>query len=136
MGLKCEQEIVYELVGKLLEAGFRPFIAKSGTYGFYTDKEGSGVVCFQCDGFLGLTFGGSYRAKKSTDARYVGTGWRMDESPLTHEGLKSMFNQRPPRWAVGDIEVHRTTLDEHLASYGKSSGYTEVSVDAISRVEA
>lgn len=42
-------EAVKELANKIKATGFRVFIAKSGTYGFYTDTAGSKVVYFQYD---------------------------------------------------------------------------------------
>jgi len=116
-------EAVAELAQTIKAAGFRVFIAKSGTYGFYTDEAGSRVVSFQFD-LGGFKFSGNY---KSDQPRQTGTGWGMGESvDVSASGLKSMFESNPPQWATRGAVCKLTTLAQHLATYQKSSVYTEI----------
>lgn len=111
-----------ELAQRIRAAGFRVFIAKSGTYGFYTDAEGTRVVCFQFD-LGGFKFSGNY---KTSNPRSTGTGWSMGESAdMTSQGFTSMFRSYAPSWAVRGAEWRFTTLAEHLKTYQASSQYTE-----------
>lgn len=112
-----------ELAATIKAAGFRAFIAEKGTYGFYTDAEGARVVSFEfC--FGAPKFSGNYR---TSQPKSTGTGWVMGEVwPVTPEALKRMYGADAPRWAVGSAQWQPTTLAQHLATYGKSSRYTEV----------
>lgn len=108
-------EMVKELAAQIKEAGFRVFIAKSGTYGFYTDETGSRVVSFQAD-LGGMKFSGNYKSKS------CGTGWGLDDN-MTFE---AMIKAGAPNWATKGEAVKHTTMEQHLATYQQSSVYTEV----------
>lgn len=108
---------VAELAIEIKRAGFRVFVAESGTYGFFTDIEGSRVVSFQFD-FGGFTFSGNY---KTSSPRQTGTGWRLE-----NDSFAGMFNQRAPSWATGANSWKYTTLAQHLADYQQSSRYVEL----------
>lgn len=108
-------EMVKELAEEIKAAGFRVFIAKSGTYGFYTDEEGSRVVSFQTD-LGGMKFSGNYKSKS------CGTGWGLDDGMP----FAVMIKANAPHWATNGQAVQITTLEQHLATYQKSSTYTEV----------
>ena len=113
---KYEQDLIDSVVAEIKAAGFRVFIAERGTYGFYTDDEGSRVVSFQVD--LGAVhYSGNYQSQQS------GTGWRLDTGDF-----ESMLHAYPPRWAVGreTKPVKLITLEDHLKRYQSSSKYTEV----------
>lgn len=110
-------EMVKELANEIKASGFRVFIAKSGTYGFYTDANGTRVVSFQA-GLSGMTFSGNY---KTTNPHSTGTGWQLENNTF-----KDMFNQIAPNWAVRGAEWNYTTLEQHLATYQKSSVYSEI----------
>lgn len=110
-------EAVKELANEIKAAGFRVFIAKSGTYGFYTDTAGSKVVCFQFD-LGGFTFSGNYKSNNPQS----GTGWG-----LVPDSFKAMFAQCPPSWAIPSGYAFKfTTLEQHLKTYQASSQYVEV----------
>lgn len=116
-----KQEAITELVKRLIAAGFRVFISKSGTYGFYTDAKGTKVICFQND--LGITsFSGNYKTDKPKE---TGTGWRIQEGD-NGTYYQAIFDSCAPKWAVKDAKYSYTTLEQHLKSYGESSGYVEV----------
>lgn len=110
-------EMVKELASQIKQEGFRVFIAKSGTYGFYTDKAGSRVVSFQCD-LGGIKFSGNY---KTSNPRSTGTGWELSKGTF-----QDMFNQSAPSWAIKEATWKYTTLEQHLAVYQQSSNYTEI----------
>jgi hypothetical protein len=109
-------EATSELAKNIKASGFRVFIAKSGTYGFYTDAEGSKVVSFQLD-LGGFKFTGNYKTNQPTQC---GTGWQLAEG--TYQG---MFNEFPS-WSLRGASWKYTTLEQYLATYHPSSVYTEV----------
>lgn len=116
-------EATQQLAQEIKAAGFRVFIAKSGTYGFYTDETGSRVVSFQFD-LGGFKFSGNY---KTDQPRITGSGWGLgDGGSFTAEGFRSMFESNPPQWAVRQSNWKLTTLEQHLKTYQASSQYTEV----------
>lgn len=120
MATNYKVEAVQELAQEIKKAGFRVFIAKSGTYGFYTDEAGSRVVSFQFD-LGGFKFSGNYKSKS------CGTGWGMGESySYSPEGFRNMFKSNPPQWATNGEAVTINTLEQHLKTYQSSSQYTEL----------
>lgn len=108
-------EAVAQLAQEIKAAGFRVLIAKSGTYGFYTDEEGTKVVSFQYD-LGGFKFTGNYKSKS------CGTGWMMEDG-MTFD---AMLKADAPNWATKGEAVQCTTLEQHLATYQTSSVYTEI----------
>lgn len=110
---------VAELAAKIKAAGYRVFLAESGTYGVFANVEGTRVVCFQYD-LGGFKFSGNYLSKS------CGTGWVMGDSyEVTPEGLAAMIESRPPQWATRGEQVEQTTLAQHLQTYQPSSRYVE-----------
>lgn len=115
------KELVAELLSHIKAAGFRVFIAERGTYGFFTDDEGSRVVTFGAE-LGGLRFSGNYKTDNPASS---GTGWRISDSDTGE--YHAMFDTPPPRWAVGaSSNVRSTTLKQYLESYQASSNFTEV----------
>lgn len=110
-------EAVKQLAQEIKATGFRVFLAQSGTYGFYTNAEGSKVVCFQFD-LGGFKYSGKYKTEKPSQ---TGAGWGLAEN-----SFENMFKQMPPQWATSGFGYKFTTLDQHLATYQASSKYTEV----------
>lgn len=110
-------EAVKALAQEIKADGFRVFIAKSGTYGFYTDADGSRLVSFQLD-LGGFNFTGNY---KTDQPRSTGTGWQL----VQNRTYKEMFNECPT-WSLRGASWKFTTLAQHLATYQASSVYTEV----------
>jgi hypothetical protein len=111
-----------EFAGRIKALGFRVFIAAKGPYGFITDADGSRVLCFSLDSVGSLS--GTYSPPSTTS----GTGWRMDRMPgelRTAADVKAALYATAPPWA-GNGWKRYTTLPEHLAAYGSSSGYSEV----------
>lgn len=110
-------EATKELANAIKKAGFRVFLAERGTYGFYTDAEGSKVVSFEFD-LGGFNFSGNY---KSNQPRNTGTGWQLADG-----SFQDMFDQFPPSRAVGAADWKFTTLDQHLHTYQNSSKFGEL----------
>lgn len=108
-------EAVKELAKHIKASGFRVFIAKAGSYGFYTDAEGSKVVSFQY-GLGGYSFSGNY---KTDQPRSTGTGWQLQDGTY-----QDMFNECPT-WSLRGASWKYTTLEQYLATYHPSSVYTE-----------
>jgi len=120
-----DKQIIGDLASQLHDFGFRVFLAEKGTYGFYTNKEGSRVVSFESD--LGnVSFGGNYRPLNLHEGRLVGTGWRMENVSHDKAGFVGALNRNAPVWATQGIKVKYETLDDHLKLYGRSSNYTEL----------
>lgn len=115
------QQLIANIAAEVLKQGYRPFIAKRGDYGFFTDAEGSRVVSFGCD--LGsVKFSGNYKTSKPQS---TGTGWRMDTIPGEFD-CAGLFNASAPIWATSGETWRYTTLAEHLKTYQPSSQYAEV----------
>ena len=114
-----KKQAIQELVVKLLAEGFRPFVAESGTHGFYTNEGGTRLVSFQCDFYV--RFFGNY---KTSNPNLTGTGWVMDESDAGD--YQKMFDADPPKWAVGSAPSRLTTVAEHQDFYQVSNRYKEV----------
>lgn len=121
-----EQETIDHITRLAKAAGFRVFIAERGNYGFYTDQEGTAVVCFQVNG-CDFRLSGNYRPYDSLAGKYTGTGWIISDTVPADKGtLISAFKRYPPRWATGCYQVSRTTLQQHQAAYQDSSRYQEI----------
>lgn len=113
------KDTILNLAHDIKKAGYRPFIAENGTYGFYTDKEGSKVISFGID-LLRIRFSGNY---VSECPQSTGTGWGIGDN---REDFGDMFKAIPERYAVGGWKWKFTTLEQHLKTYGPSSRYKEV----------
>ena len=111
-----KKQAIQELVVKLLADGFRPFVAESGTHGFYTDAAEKRLVSFQFDFYL--RFFGNH-----TGGPKHGSGWALDEDDAGD--FQKMFRTPTPRWA-GGITCRPTTVAEHQAFFQDSSRYTEI----------
>lgn len=119
-----KREHIAAIAQKLKAWGYRVFIAKDGTYGFYTD--GTRVVSFG-GYYIGMVdFSGNYNG--GANARSVGTGWQIAKelSDITEAQAKEFITAYAPRWATQGRAVTYTTPEQHLKTYGKSSGYVEV----------
>lgn len=101
--------------------GYRAFLAESGTYGFYTDAEGTRVVCFQSSYSMPCVSGNYV----TSCGRETGSGWQIDDG-FSAERVDDYFQARPPHWAVKNHKWRYATLEDHLQRYGVSSRYVEV----------
>lgn len=114
------RELIKETAKEIKSHGFRVFIAERGTYGFYTDAEGSRVVSFEAD-LCGLRFSGNYQSQT------CGTGWGLKSPPsLSKSDLDRTLFSTAPLWATQGERVSYTTLEKKLAIYQSSSKYKEL----------
>ena len=110
-------EIVEAIATQLVSYGYTVYLAKSREYGFYTDGES--VVSFGSPYNFFVNFSGNYKSKNS------GSGWQIaaEQSEITAEEAAQYINAYPPFWATKGEAVTLKTPEQHLATYGKSSGY-------------
>jgi len=114
------KQAIQEVAQDILAKGLRVFIAESGTYGIYTNQEGTRVVYFQAD-LDGVNFSGCYSSPIRSGC---GTGWRIGNW-LDHKDYAAMLQYAPPRWATGGNRVTMLDLDRYLAKSAHSR-YKEV----------
>ena len=118
---QTNKQAAQDAVQAILKAGYRAFLAESGTYGFFTDAEGTRVVSFQCNR-LRDSVSGNY---KTDNPRMTGTGWQIEEG-FDPNRIDIYFNAQPPSWATQGAKWQLTTLQQHLDTYQRSSRYEEV----------
>lgn len=105
-----------ELAAKIKSYGLRVFIAEKGTYGLYTDVEGSRVVGFESRSG-NITFSGKLM---------YSAGWRIEEAPQSKEDFLSALYTPAPCWVSGGLSLTYQTLERQLKDYQQSSKYVEV----------
>ena len=116
--MRYDQKVTREEAQRIRNIGYRVFIAKGGTYGFYTDKKMEKVVSF-CYDLGAIVYSGNY---KSNDGRRCGNGWRLSNE----ENYQSMYNALPPQWAVGNAPYKLKTVKQYLKEYQRSSKFKEL----------
>ena len=119
---KYDRELAGQIAERLKSWGFRVWIAKSGTYGFFSDEILTRVVSFQSS--HGISFSGNYVATRKS-----GTGWQIstDTMPQSKEDATRMLYDHAPNWANSSpIYVN---VEQYLANYDRSSHFTEIGVE-------
>ena len=116
-----KKEAIIDKAQELTLKGFRVFIAESGEYGFFTDKDGLKVVSFQFD-YSALVWGGNYKAKTASIGRQIGSGWRISDD--YNANPSHLLSACAPHWAASHSQYTFTTLEQYLSSYS-GSRYTE-----------
>lgn len=117
--IEYERATIAALAQEIKAAGFRAFIAKDGTYGFYTNEDGSRVVSFGLD-FGCPKFSGNH---VSDNPKSCGTGWRMESQGT----FADMLAATTPHWALPHGATCRPkTLAEYQRDYQSSSQFVEV----------
>jgi hypothetical protein len=108
-------ELVNTIAKALVEYGYDVYLSKDKRHGFYTD--GKRVVSFGGSWEFCVSYSGNYKSKQS------GTGWviAQDIGVISEETAKDFITR--PTWVRDDISY--TTPEQHLATYGQSSGYTK-----------
>lgn len=121
----ASKQIINEAATALHSYGYAVYVSRTGEHGFYTD--GAAVVSFGGSWNFALDFSGNYRAAEGENVRFVGTGWMLDRSVgiPSEADADAYIKTLPPRWATGGLAVRRTTPEQHLKTYGISSGYTK-----------
>lgn len=102
------QQLIKDFADTLHRLGFVVYLAKSGTYGFYTDGTGSRAVSFQ-EKFGRITLHGNYKASRES-----GTGWEIADapSPLTEETARAMLMANAPSWTNNPRPTYCTAADQ------------------------
>lgn len=112
----------------LANTNYRVFLSQrlGCNHGFITNIEGSRCVSFQYD-LGGIRFSGCYKSSR------CGTGWVMPDVTYVdvteQAALDRLFSCDAPLWATHGERVTMTTLEQMLATYGKSSMFEEVHHD-------
>jgi hypothetical protein len=110
----------HDFAYRIKAMGFVVYMAAQGHYGFISDEKGERVLSFQFPG-IENTLSGNY----GPPSRESGTGWRLEQSPeslRTIDDVRRALYAYPPKWC-GEGWRNMTSLEQHLATYGKSSGY-------------
>jgi hypothetical protein len=118
--MNTNQLRIVEIADAIKAKGYRVFIAKEGTYGFYTDKDGLKIVRFGLDWMSEINVYGTYK----TNVKANGSGWLISEV-FDNDKIDDYIRAFAPTWAVGYSKVHYTTLSEFLKLYDYSSRYHE-----------
>lgn len=118
-----KKQLIHEIANKLAGFGYDVYLSHNGRHGFYTD--GTRVVSFGGHWDFFVDFSGNYESKGNS-----GTGWRIakERSDITEEEAKAYITASAPAWTGNSANPSYTTLEQHLATYGKSSGYQKHNV--------
>ena len=114
--------LVKRLVKVCKDKGLRVFLSNEGkgNYGFFTDKDGQKVVCFDTEPFGLLRF---FTAHTSKPGYNEGSGIMIAEevaNPEKESLILMLDNNR-------ETDGHKPkTLEDQLKAYGESSKYKEV----------
>ena len=114
-----KEKYIAELAQDIKAAGFRVFLAESGTHGFYTDDQGSKIVSFQLD-ILTPTFSGNYDTSNPSQA---GQGWIIGTGS---DNYKAIFDETPPTAHFGNTKWRYKSLNDYISLYQKSSKFAEL----------
>lgn len=112
-----KKELIQKITEKLSRFGYEVYISDDGRHGFYTN--GQRVVSFGGQWNWAVDFSGNYSPNK-----YHGTGWSIarERSDITEEQAAAYINANAPAWTRNFDPIY-TTPEQHLKTYGRSSGY-------------
>lgn len=111
-----KKQLIQHIARRLAGYGFDVYLSDDGEHGFYTD--GVRVVSFGGHWRWSVDFSGNYRPTPMS-----GTGWQIahEQTDISREQAERYINTNAPAWA--NREPVYTTPAQHLATYGRSSGY-------------
>ena len=113
--IEHEREHALDFARAVAAQGFAVYLAQRGNYGFYTD--GKRVVSFSLELFGGgVRLTGNYRPGKNT-----GTGWHIRDGATPTHAAAALASNAPRKFNPSPVY---TTPEEHLQTYGESSGYS------------
>lgn len=119
--MNYKRELIADIAAQLKSYGYTVYLSKDREYGFYTD--GQRVVSFGGPWRLCVSYTGCYNSK------HCGTGWQLDGGKdigtIDAETAKRFITAHAPSWATNGEAVTYTTPEQHLKTYGNSSGYEE-----------
>ena len=119
-----KQQLIKDIAKQLISYGYTVYLSSDGKYGFYTD--GNRCVSFGGSWQFCVDFSGNYKSSKD------GTGWRIAEEKvsISEDEAREYIQSNAPLWATRE-KVAYTTPEQHLKTYGKSSGYTQFKNDEV-----
>lgn len=119
-----KKQLIAHIAQKLKSFGYTVYVSKDGAHGFYTN--GVRVVSFGGSWKFSVDFSGNYRAHTSDGGRRMGTGWQIAKecSDINQFDADLYIKCAAPSWATGNLPFSYTTPEEHLKTYGASSGYS------------
>ena len=112
-----KKQLIQQIANKLQSFGYTVYLSADGRHGFYTD--GTRVVSFGGHWDYFVDFSGNYEQSKNS-----GTGWQIakEQTDITADEAKAYLTANAPSW-TGNTNARYTTPEQHLLTYGKSSGY-------------
>lgn len=116
------KRLVDKVVAKCKAEGLRVFLSDEGegNYGFFTDKNGQKVVCFDTEPWLLLRF---FTAHTSKPGYNEGSGIMIEDEVADVKSL----NLTQMLEVNKETDGHKPkTLEDELKAYGQSSKYKEV----------
>lgn len=123
---QMKKDLITRIAAQLHSYDYTVYVSSNGEHGFYTD--GTRVVTFGGSWSWSVDFSGNYKATTAEGGRRIGTGWLIDGgkelSCIGRHTADQFIKAGAPQWAVGAEQFKYTTPEQHLATYGKSSGYT------------
>lgn len=110
-------QLINDIAYTLHSYGYAVYLSKDKQHGFYTD--GKRVVSFGGQWNFAVDFSGNYAPTKRS-----GTGWSIakEQSEITPEQAEAYIKANAPTW-TGNTNPTYTTPEQHLRTYGRSSGY-------------
>lgn len=113
------KELIKSTADKLTKYGYTVFLSDDQRHGFYTD--GRRVVSFGGQWNFMIDFSGNYTPSKTS-----GTGWGIasEKTDITAAQAARYIEANAPSW-TGNTSPTYTTPEQHLKTYGKSSGYKQ-----------
>ena len=117
-------QLVHDTATALTSYGYIVYLSKNKQHGFYTD--GRRVVSFGGQWNFSLDFSGNYQSQ------HCGTGWQIarEQGVPTKKEAGRWISAEPPIWATDGEKVRITTPEQHLKTYGPSSGYEKFMLNA------
>lgn len=111
-----KKELIAHIAQKLHSFGYTVYLSDDGRHGFYTD--GKRAVSFGGQWNFCVDFSGNYKASQTG-----GTGWQIaaEQSDINAEQAHAYITADAPQWA--NKNPIYTTPEQHLETYGRSSGY-------------
>jgi hypothetical protein len=112
-----KKQLIQHIATKLREFGYDVYLSANGEHGFYTN--GRRVVSFGGHWNVFVDFSGNY-----APTRESGTGWLIADKQADIKAYQAdmYINANAPDWTRNKNPIY-TTPDQHLKTYGKSSGY-------------
>jgi hypothetical protein len=119
-----KQQLIKDIAIQLTSYGYTVYLSDDGRHGFYTD--GTRCVSFGGSWSFCVDFSGNYLSNKS------GTGWSIakEKVSISEDEARKYIQSNAPLWATREQVIY-TTPEQHLKTYGRSSGYAQFKNDEV-----